>query len=321
MSRAKIDGEPTSFKCDADLRAAMLEEFGKQGMAAYLRRIIREDLERRGRIKVSTDPVGSVSVPKFQVEDVGTSASAAHVTNTDLKSPPHRSRTDTPDRRTKAAWTSMRQNSREIGQPIVSAWEDYRAFETDMGLRPSGAVLVRKDQEQGWCPDNCKWGTKAEVVRNRPTYERYTIGQETKTLTEWAKKRNVNRSTVQNRVKKRGWSIEEALGTPVAHVPVALPWKIARRSAKNPVPIRKRDPRYKLWKDMRSRCKKRGDSYVPEWNEFWIFCRDMGERPPRAVQLRRDARKPYGPGNSYWGTKADVRRIRSLAEKSQTTSF
>lgn len=321
MSRARIDGEMTSFKCDADLRAAMLEEFGKQGMAAYLRRIIREDLERRGRIEVSADPVGSASVPKLQAEDVGTSASAAHVTHTDLKSYPHGSRRDASDRRTKASWTSMRQSSRVIGQSIVSAWNDYKAFETDMGLRPPGAILVRKDQEQGWSPDNCKWGTKAEVVRNRSTYERHTIGDETKLLTEWAREKNLNPSTVQNRVKNRNWSIEEALKTPVAHVPVALPWKIPRRSEKNPAPIRKRDPRYKSWKEMRSRCKKRGDSYVPEWNEFWIFCRDMGERPERAVQLRHDASKPYGPGNSYWGTKADVRRIRSLAEKSRAASF
>lgn len=321
MVRAKIDGELTSFKCDADLRVAMLEEFGKQGMAAYLRRIIREDLERRGRIKVRADAVGPAPIAELLVEDVGTSASAAHAPNTDRKSPPHRSRQDNPDRGTKAAWRSMRQSSRQIGHAIASAWDDYGAFETDMGLRPPGAVLMRKDQEQGWCPDNCKWGTKAEVVRNRLTYERHKIGHETKTLTEWSRASGINRSTVQYRVTKLGWSIEEALKKPVAVVPVASPWKIKRRSTKNPSPVRKQDPRYKLWRDMRHRCKKNGDSYVPEWNEFWIFCRDMGVRPLDAVQLRQDASKPYGPGNSYWGTKADVNRIRFATEKSRTTSL
>lgn len=319
MPRPKIDGELTSFKLDADLRIAIVAEFGSQGMAAYLRRIVREDLERRGRIKLRAEAFGPVSVPRPQATPVGEHVSAAPVMG-DQRANSHRTVRDKTDLRTKAAWTSMRQNSRESGYPIVSAWDEYATFESDMGPRTGGAILVRIDQRQGWSLDNCKWGTKAEVVRNRSVYKRYTIDGETKTLTEWARASNINRSTVQNRVINLGWSIEDALKKPVTVVPVASPWKIKRRSAKNPSPVRKKDPRYKLWRDMRYRCKKDGDSYVPEWNEFWIFCRDMGERPPGGVQLRQYANKPYGPGNSYWGTKGNVSRIRFSTEKSRNAS-
>lgn len=39
---------------------------------------------------------------------------------------------------------------------------------------------------------------------------------------------------------------------------------------------------------------------VPEWHVFETFVDDMGLPLESAVLVRRDRRKPYGPGNCYW---------------------
>ncbi|MGH1570889.1 hypothetical protein ACRAWG_09700 [Methylobacterium sp. P31] len=183
----------------------------------------------------------------------------------------------------RASWRSMRQNSRETGHPIVPAWNDFRVFENDMGPKPPGAILVRRDQSQGWSPDNCTWSTKAEVNQNRPTNSRHTIDGQTKTSAEWARSANMNSSTFRMRVNKLGWSAKKAIETPVPPAPAPGPWKIKRRSAKSLMPIRKKDPRYKLWKDMRRRCRTKGDTYVPEW----------GSSGSSAATSARDRRGPF----------------------------
>lgn len=43
---------------------------------------------------------------------------------------------------------------------------------------------------------------------------------------------------------------------------------------------------------------------VPEWDDFWVFVGDVGERPDSKHKLRkRDLSKPAGPDNSYWAER------------------
>jgi hypothetical protein len=43
---------------------------------------------------------------------------------------------------------------------------------------------------------------------------------------------------------------------------------------------------------------------VPEWNDFWTFVADVGERPGEKYALRkRDKNAPAGPENCYWAEK------------------
>lgn len=51
---------------------------------------------------------------------------------------------------------------------------------------------------------------------------------------------------------------------------------------------------------------------VPEWDDFWTFVKDVGEKPsPDHVLHRKDESQPHGPDNSYW---RKVVRTRSDAE-------
>jgi hypothetical protein len=58
-------------------------------------------------------------------------------------------------------------------------------------------------------------------------------------------------------------------------------------------------------RNTKARCKKNGDYFAPEWNDFRSFLRDMGRRPfPDASLDRIDtASRRYGPGLCRWADK------------------
>lgn len=66
---------------------------------------------------------------------------------------------------------------------------------------------------------------------------------------------------------------------------------------------------------MRKKCDTTSATYVPEWEEFWTFAQDLGERPTGAVLLRHDKSMPYGPGNCFWGTKGQASRGRAFVRR------
>lgn len=56
---------------------------------------------------------------------------------------------------------------------------------------------------------------------------------------------------------------------------------------------------------------------VHEWNDFWVFARDVGDKPAEnSILRRRDTSQPASPGNCYWGdpivtSEADYRKSRA----------
>lgn len=66
-------------------------------------------------------------------------------------------------------------------------WLNFVAFFADMGIKPKGTSLGRRDNNRGYWPDNCQWETPRQQANNRRGNRRVTIGQRTQTLTEWAR--------------------------------------------------------------------------------------------------------------------------------------
>lgn len=90
------------------------------------------------------------------------------------------------------------------GIKVCARWNDFAAFLSDMGPRPSlGHTLDRIDNCGDYEPGNCRWATKREQMDNRskPTVK-LTLDGLTMPVSCWADRLGLSAFTIWKRVKK-----------------------------------------------------------------------------------------------------------------------
>jgi hypothetical protein len=99
------------------------------------------------------------------------------------------------------------------GITVCQRWqESFTNFLADMGERPSqNYSLERRDNNGPYAPENCYWATKTQQARNTRTTVFVTHQGVTCSVPEWAEIIGIQASTLRNRLRKYGWSIERAL--------------------------------------------------------------------------------------------------------------
>jgi hypothetical protein len=98
------------------------------------------------------------------------------------------------------------------GVTVHPRWrEDFAAFRTDVGPRPSPRhrlVLIGDAREYG--PETARWAPPED----NPGHRTLTIDGETLYLTEWARRKNIDRMIIAQRLKM-GWDAARAVNEPV----------------------------------------------------------------------------------------------------------
>lgn len=100
------------------------------------------------------------------------------------------------------------------GIRVCERWMDFRNFYEDMGDCPPEMTLDRKDNNLGYSKENCRWATGSEQSRNRRSNRILTFRRESLPMIAWSERYRLPRYLLGARLK-RGWSLEEALLTPV----------------------------------------------------------------------------------------------------------
>ena len=100
------------------------------------------------------------------------------------------------------------------GITVYDRWlNSSENFLADMGLKPTVKhSLDRINNDADYCPENCRWATKAEQQNNRKNNYLITINDETYTIAQWTEKMGFSASVIQKRLKY-GWSEFDAVMT------------------------------------------------------------------------------------------------------------
>lgn len=113
---------------------------------------------------------------------------------------------------------------------VCSRWKGHSGFKnfiSDMGERPVGKFengyakysIDRIDNDKGYCPENCRWADRHTQRTNQNRVKEYTINGVRGSWTELYNSfhpKGLKEKTAWRRHFQLGWSVEEAILTPVS---------------------------------------------------------------------------------------------------------
>lgn len=81
-------------------------------------------------------------------------------------------------------------------------WAEFDAFLADMGDRPDGMTLDRKDNAVGYWKHNCRWATAVTQTRNRRISLLFEWKGRTLPIAEWAKELGMSFTDAYDRITR-----------------------------------------------------------------------------------------------------------------------
>lgn len=101
------------------------------------------------------------------------------------------------------------------GISVCQRWLSFENFFADMGERPEGTTLDRKDSRGNYEPGNCRW-LEAEKQQDNRTNSRVLVIEGVKmTLPAAARQYGISQKNLRNRIDLLGYSHDEAVMKPV----------------------------------------------------------------------------------------------------------
>lgn len=120
---------------------------------------------------------------------------------------------------------------------LLPRGKGFRNFVEDMGNRPPGMTLERKDNNLAYGPSNCIWATMKDQGNNRRNNIRITLNGVTKTATQWAHELGLRGGDVIMKRIANGIPLEDALTVKrlprdLSHMTLAIKAAAAMRHAR-----------------------------------------------------------------------------------------
>lgn len=88
------------------------------------------------------------------------------------------------------------------GISVCDRWHDFSSFLADMGERPAGTSIDRKDNDGNYEPGNCRWATDIEQTRNRSVSILVQLDGEIVTLKERCRATGENYQAARRKHKR-----------------------------------------------------------------------------------------------------------------------
>lgn len=123
------------------------------------------------------------------------------------------------------SWASMKQRCQyekhseyprygAKGIKVCDSWQRFEIFLEDMGVRPDGMTIDRKDSKGNYEPNNCRWATKLEQANNCSSNHLVAVNGVSRTLAQWAVVVGLPEGVINRRLR-RGWSEFDAVFKPL----------------------------------------------------------------------------------------------------------
>ncbi len=99
------------------------------------------------------------------------------------------------------------------GIKICKRWDKFYNFLDDMGVRPPGMTIERKNNNGPYSPANCEWVSVPMQAQNRRDVYRITFKGKSQSIKAWARELHISPMGLKARLDA-GWSKKKALTTP-----------------------------------------------------------------------------------------------------------
>lgn len=100
------------------------------------------------------------------------------------------------------------------GISVCERWNEFANFLADMGERPAGTTLDRKENTLGYEPGSCRWATMREQENNKSNNIIVDAEGKKQTVMQWAREKGIYYHTLLKRLQY-GWPVSRALNEPV----------------------------------------------------------------------------------------------------------
>lgn len=123
------------------------------------------------------------------------------------------------------SWSNMRKrcldsnyrfyrNYGGLGIRICDRWMKFENFLEDMGDRPAGKSIERRENNGNYEPGNCFWATMRQQCVNKRNSRFIEVEGERLHINEWSKRCGIGVGTLRSRMQK-GWSQKDAVTLPL----------------------------------------------------------------------------------------------------------